>query len=128
MHELAVCQALLEQVTEVAKENSASKVTEITVLLGPLSGVEAPLLLRAFMIARMGTVAATAQLTIDSEPLTIRCRSCRLESQTTVNRLRCSSCGQPYPQLISGDSLILSNIAVERDPVNTLTMQGVNHV
>lgn len=128
MHELAVCQALLEQVTEVAKENSASKVTGITVLLGPLSGVEAPLLQRAFMIARLGTVAATAELMIDSEPVTIRCRSCRLESRTTVNRLRCPFCEKPYPELITGDALTLSGVAVERDPINTLRMQGANYV
>ena len=40
MHELAVCQALIEQVQRVARANAARRIISITVSVGPLSGVE----------------------------------------------------------------------------------------
>ena len=41
MHELAVCQALIEQVERVARDNAARRILSITVSVGPLSGIEA---------------------------------------------------------------------------------------
>lgn len=117
MHELAVCHALLDQVTRLARENDASVVTGIVVRLGPLSGIEAGLLRRAFSVARLGTVAATAGLSIEMEPVTIACRHCGIECRTQPNRLVCPSCSRPCPHLVSGDSMTLVSLDVERDPV-----------
>jgi len=52
MHELAVCQALIEQVEDLAAEHSAVGVNEIVVRIGPLAGVEQALLEQAYEIAR----------------------------------------------------------------------------
>lgn len=117
MHELAVCQALLDQVAQVARDNDAPVVTGIVIRLGPLSGIEAGLLRRAFSVARSGTVAETGVLSIEPEPVTIACRHCGIECRTTPNRLVCPSCARPCPHLVSGDSLTLVSIEVARDPV-----------
>ena len=37
MHELAICQALIEQVQRVARDNAARRVISVTVSVGPLS-------------------------------------------------------------------------------------------
>ena len=70
MHELSVCQALLAQVEQVARENAAHSVEKVVLRIGPLSGVEPRLLQDAFPIARAGTVAAGAELVIEELPLT----------------------------------------------------------
>ena len=57
MHELAVCQALIEQVERVARDNAARRILSITVSVGPLSGIEAKLLEHAYPLAAAGTVA-----------------------------------------------------------------------
>ena len=57
MHELAICQALIGQVTDVAQKEQAAAVSEIYVSVGPLSGVEAPLMRHAFPVAAAGTIA-----------------------------------------------------------------------
>lgn len=115
MHELAVCQALLQQVTEVATENSASKVTGISIQIGPLSGVEIQLLQNAFSIARLGTLASTAKLTIDAESVIVACRQCGIESKAEPNYLRCPSCGSVCSELVSGDALTLVSLAIDRE-------------
>ena len=46
--------------------NDATEVSRIAVAVGPLSGVDASLLARAFEVARMGTIAAHAQLEIET--------------------------------------------------------------
>lgn len=115
MHELAVCQALLQQVTEVARDNGASRVTGIKLLLGPLSGVEGPLLERAFEFARVGTPAEDAELIIETDPVRILCNSCGVTAETTPNHLRCPDCGEPFPKLVSGDAMTLASVALQRD-------------
>ena len=52
MHELAICQALMEQVERIAEEERADQVLSIHLAIGPLSGVESRLLEQAFSVAR----------------------------------------------------------------------------
>lgn len=112
MHELSVCESLLSQVSEIARANEATRVTSITVLLGPLAGVEPHLLQQAFTIARAPTVASQSELIIEDEPVKIRCRHCGKEQTTSPVKLRCANCGGPGA-LISGDALTLANLSIE---------------
>lgn len=110
MHELSVCQALLAQVEQVARDNAARSVEKVVLRIGPLAGVEPRLLQDAFPIARAGTVAAAAALVIEEQPLTVRCQSCGAETAAQPNRLLCGACGDWHTQLISGDELLLASV------------------
>lgn len=110
MHELAVCQGVIGQVTEIAARHGARGVERIRVRIGPLSGVEAPLLERAFPIAAAGTVAAEAQLVVGMEAVRVRCRTCGAQSEAAPNRLLCAACGDWRTELLSGDELILESV------------------
>jgi hydrogenase nickel incorporation protein HypA/HybF len=59
MHELSVCQALIDQVEALAEARGASAVSRITVAIGALSGVEAHLLEQALPIASASPMAVT---------------------------------------------------------------------
>ena len=93
MHELSICQALISQVEDVAREQKATSVTDIYVRVGPLSGVESPLLQNAFPIAAAGTVAGDANLHLEASPVRVRCEGCGEESDARMNRLVCGACG-----------------------------------
>ena len=115
MHELAVCQALMEQVENIALEERAIEVTAIHLGIGPLSGVEPRLLEQAFSIARAGSIAAAAELTIKSMPIQVSCKQCGQRTEALPNRLVCGSCGDWRTRLISGDELQLTSIEMLKD-------------
>lgn len=114
MHELAVCQGLMNQVEQIAQRESAERITRILLNIGPLSGVEPQLLAEAFPIAAAGTVAEDAELVIDQLPIRVRCLTCGEESDASANRLLCGACGDYRTQLLSGDEMLLVSVELER--------------
>lgn len=114
MHELAVCQGLMGQLLDIAQREQAEEITRIKLQIGPLSGVEPQLLADAFPIAAAGTVAESAKLEIESQPVRVRCLNCGGESDATPNKLTCRHCGDFRTQLISGDEMLLLSVELER--------------
>ncbi len=112
MHELSICQALVAQVEEIARERAA-RLTTVHVGIGPLSGVEARLLADAYPLAAAGTAAEDSALKVEATPVRVRCRSCGAESDATPNRLTCASCGDWRTDLISGDEMLLLRVELE---------------
>jgi hydrogenase nickel incorporation protein HypA/HybF len=110
MHEFSLCQGLLAQIAAIAAQHQASSVKNILVRLGPLAGVEPQLLTQAFSVARAGTIAAQAELTIETLTVRVRCRTCGAETDATPNRLICGACGDWHTQLLSGDEMLLASV------------------
>ena len=113
MHELAICQALMNQVENIAAERNARSVVSIVVGMGPLSGVEEQLLKHAYPVASAGTVAEGAELVIENLPVRIKCTQCGSESDALPNKLVCKACGDWRTTLISGDELMLMRVELE---------------
>ena len=107
MHEMSICQGLINQVEKIAKEKGASRVDSIVLSIGPLSGTEPELLSRAFEMARADTVAKHAELEIETGPVVVECRNCGASGEAQINRLLCPSCGGWQVNLIQGDELLL---------------------
>lgn len=114
MHELAVCEALMNQVKSIAAERNARSVVTITIGMGPLSGVEAQLLKHAYPVASAGTIAEGAELVIQDLPVRIKCNRCGCESEASPNKLLCAECGEWHTTLISGDELMLMSVELEK--------------
>jgi hydrogenase nickel incorporation protein HypA/HybF len=113
MHELSLCQSLLRQVEKVAAQHQASGVEKIVLRIGGLSGVEPPLLERAFEVARMGTLAEHAELVIERGPVAVKCRQCGGSSAVPVNRLLCTYCGDWRVQVVEGEELLLLSVELD---------------
>ena len=116
MHELAVCHALMRQVDAVARRHGAGRVTRIKLSIGALSGVEAPLLERAWTVARCGTRAEDAVLEIVATPVRVRCRAHGHEGDVEPNRLTCPVCGDWQVDVIAGDELLLLSVELDDLP------------
>ncbi|MBE9560058.1 MAG: hydrogenase maturation nickel metallochaperone HypA [Proteobacteria bacterium] len=110
MHELAVCQSLMDQVENIASERKAQSVTSIVIAMGPLSGVEAQLLKNAYPIASAGTIAENAELIIEYLPVRVKCTQCGSESDALPNKLICKQCGDWRTTLVSGDEMMLMSV------------------
>jgi hydrogenase nickel incorporation protein HypA/HybF len=110
MHELSICLSLLDQVERIAREHGADRVERILLRIGPLSGVEAPLLANAYPLAAAGTIAEAATLEIESAPVRVHCTECGAETDAAPNRLLCGDCGGWHTRLVSGDEMLLANL------------------
>jgi hydrogenase nickel incorporation protein HypA/HybF len=115
VHELSVCQSLIRQAEVVAREHHAGAIAVIRLRVGPLSGVELPLLARAFTVARGGTLAENADLVTESLPVRVRCRTCRAETVAAPNRLLCGACGEWRTELMSGDEMLMTGLELEME-------------
>jgi hydrogenase nickel incorporation protein HypA/HybF len=112
VHELSLCDDLLDQVVAIAAQHHAQSVESITVRIGALSGVEPALLESAFAMIRVGTVAEQAHIIMQTSPVTVLCRKCGAQSEVAANRLLCNACQSADTTLISGDELILASVAL----------------
>ena len=121
MHELAVCQALIDQVEQIALEQRAQQVLTIHLGIGSLSGVEPHLLEQAFSIARAGGVAAKAELVIASLPIRVSCDQCGEITAALPARLLCGACGNWRTRLVSGDELQLQHVELVRQTAAELS-------
>ncbi len=110
MHELSVCQALIGQIEDIARQHRATAVRRVSVRLGPLSGVEPDLLSQAFSLASAGTVAQNSRLEIERLPIRVRCESCGAETAAEPNKLVCGECGDWHTRLLSGDEMVLASV------------------
>ena len=132
MHELYVCQALIDQLETIALEQKSNRVEIIYLGIGPLSGVEPRLLEQAFFIARAGTVADDAELVITSLPIRVSCHKCGHVTDALPARLVCGDCGHWHTQLISGDEMQLERVELVKqtteervgDEITPLSEQG----
>lgn len=113
MHELSLCQSLLEQATTIAAQHRANAIAAVTVHIGPLSGVETGLFARAFEVVRQGTLASDAALTITKGVLVIECATCGARSMPPANRLRCLNCDDFRVKIIEGQELLLASLELD---------------
>ena len=114
MHELAICQALMEQVESIALAERADRIVSIHLGIGPLAGVEPRLLEQAFFIARAGGIADEAELVIKSLPVRVCCEQCGQITDALPARLLCGACGNWRTKLVSGDELQLAHVELIR--------------
>lgn len=130
MHELSICQEIIIQVNDIAFQNQASVIESITLQVGPLSGVEAPLLKQAFPFAAAQTIAKNAELIIEELPVIVECKQCGTHSTVIPNKLICSQCGDYHTQLISGDEMLLASVELSRETPaeRNIDLAEANHV
>lgn len=118
MHELAVAQALVEQVEAVIREHDATAASLIRVRIGPLAGVVPELLENAFPLVAAGSRMEHARLEFTEAPIRVRCGTCGAESAATMNRLVCGDCGDWRTRILSGDELLLESVELETTPAS----------
>lgn len=119
MHELAVAQALVDQVEAVIAQHAATQASLIRVRIGPLAGVVPELLATAFPLAAAGSRMEHAELDLVNAPIKVRCQTCGAETEAKMNRLICGACGDWHTQVISGDELLLESVELETSPTAT---------
>jgi hydrogenase nickel incorporation protein HypA/HybF len=110
VHELAICESILTQVLAIADVHGGCQVGRISLKIGPLSGVEPHLLLRAFPLVAAGTQCEAAIVEIEEIAVRVACRLCGAVSGAKSNRLLCGECGTWQVTLVNGDEMLLERV------------------
>lgn len=113
MHELSICQALIEQLEGIAAQHPGMRIAEVHLGIGPLSGVVPQLLVDAFSVASAGSCAETADMRIRESSIVVSCTSCGSQGAATANRLVCPYCGEWRTELVTGDELLLERVELD---------------
>ena len=120
MHELSIALELIELASAEARALGDVRVVTVRVRAGPLSGVVHDALRFSFDVAAEGTSIEGARLEIEPEDVVAWCGACDTGRKLAdVLHRRCPVCGTPTPELLSGDTLLLTALEVaDRAPSN----------
>lgn len=106
-------ESLLQTALAAAEREGATRIQQITVRVGPLSGVLAEPLRFAFEALSPNHAAlAGATLVIEPTPIRCRCAACERVSDVDVAHYDCPVCGGRQTTLVSGRELELTRLEV----------------
>ncbi|MBN6075114.1 hydrogenase maturation nickel metallochaperone HypA [Aggregatibacter actinomycetemcomitans] len=113
MHELSLCQNIIEIVEQQCKQHNVNKVTGLWLEVGALSCIEPGALEFGFEMASKGTPAENCKLHLIPIPAEAWCWDCKTFVEIQANNSTCPNCGSVHLQRQSGDELRIKEIAVE---------------
>ncbi|NPB05393.1 MAG: hydrogenase maturation nickel metallochaperone HypA [Aquificae bacterium] len=116
MHEFSLVSSLMMLIEEQARLHNAKRVTKVVLGVGRFSGVEPDLLKLAFDTFKEKTICEDAELVLEIEELTLRCRDCGKESVLRERPTKkCPSCGSLNTEFVAGRDLYLKSLELETD-------------
>ena len=113
MHEMSLCEGVLQIVEEHARSAGFSKVTRVRLEIGRLAGVDPRALRFSFGAVTRNTVAEAAELDIIDVDGRAWCMSCQGEVAVTQRFDACPNCGSHQLQVIGGDDLRVKDLEVQ---------------
>lgn len=115
MHEMSLVQGLFTQLQELAATNKATKVTKVTMEIGPLSGVVVDSFEFGFeILSSQDELVKGAELVIEIPEVTYTCTSCSHQMVIAGERPdECSKCGEFFLTPSGGDDLLLKQVEME---------------
>ncbi|MGB9589628.1 MAG: hydrogenase maturation nickel metallochaperone HypA [Candidatus Hydrothermia bacterium] len=114
MHEVTVCDSLLDLVEETAKKHHARRVSVVRVRIGEISGVVPELLQHAFeVLAPERQLTMGASLILEKVRPLAHCEACGHDFEPTEYVFICPACGSGRTRLLAGDELSLDRIEME---------------
>lgn len=113
MHELALCEGIIDIVNSEAKENKFERVLEIELKVGEYSGIVSQCIREFFPVAAAGTPAENAELTISVIPGSFKCPECGYEGPVDRRKACCPDCGGYGIKMVSGREFFVEQLKVE---------------
>jgi hydrogenase nickel incorporation protein HypA/HybF len=112
MHEVGLMENALAIALDYARREQASRIHQIALRVGDLSGVEPDALRFAFDVVTQGTIAAQAELRIESCPTLCFCSVCQAEFRPIALGYECPTCQTWSTSILQGKELELASLEV----------------
>ncbi len=113
MHEQSIIESMVSIALENAEKANATRIVNIHVVVGELSGVVDDAMNFYFGFLSKGTIAAGACLSFEHVPARLRCRNCGTTFAARENDFRCPNCEKPEADIVSGRELYVDRLEVE---------------
>ena len=110
MHELGVLLEVVNQVSEVAKENDVKKIEKLVLQVGDLSSMIPRYMKKLYPAAIEGTILEGSELEIEIIPGNGKCRGCGYSFNLLEEEGTCPKCGSKQFEMISGDEFFIKEI------------------
>jgi hydrogenase nickel incorporation protein HypA/HybF len=118
MHELAIAQALVEEVQRLAEQQRAEAVLAVAVSVGALSGVDREALAFAFPLAALDTALEHTRLDLEEAPALGTCEDCGQEYTLDLADVRCTRCRSGRMRIVAGRDVLICSVQLRcADPV-----------
>jgi hydrogenase nickel incorporation protein HypA/HybF len=113
MHETAIVMGLIRILETHAARVGASRVIRVNLKVGRLRAVEPQQLCSCFEMFAEGTIAAGAELVIDTLAVRARCRACASEFEVAHYRFECPACSGSDIEVIQGQELYIESFEAD---------------
>ncbi len=113
MHELSLCESIVDVLERRAVDHSYSRVRTVWLEIGPLAGVELEALRFSFDVATRGTLAENAALRIIETKGEAWCMACSKTVPVKERFAACPECGSYRLQLTGGEELRIKELEVD---------------
>jgi hydrogenase nickel incorporation protein HypA/HybF len=113
MHELSIIGSVLKMVEEQAIAEHFDRVIRVCLGVGELSNVEIQALVFCFAIARKGSLAHDARLSIETIPGEAWCENCQKKVHIAFRIDPCPACGSWGVSVTNGDQITIKELEVE---------------
>jgi hydrogenase nickel incorporation protein HypA/HybF len=110
MHEVSIMENVIEIVTQKAIESKFTKINNVSLKIGELSGVMSESLSFAFNCCKIGTMLEAATLEIEKVNAMAQCKDCNQLFEIDHFNKFCPSCNQFSNNIVSGYELYVNTI------------------
>jgi len=113
MHEMSLCEGVLQLIEGSAAENNFSRVKSVWLEIGLFAGVEPEAMRFSFDVVTRGTLADGAKLEIIEVPADVWCFTCEKPVEIRQRFDACPACGGYQIQVSGGDEMRVKELEVE---------------
>ncbi len=121
MHELSITQSVVDLAVQKAREAGASRITNLSMVVGELTGVVEDCVRFYFDFIAEGTIAQGSTITFRAVPAQARCRECGASYACGEAGWSCPECSSPSAEIVGGRELFLESIEVDGSEADTGT-------
>lgn len=112
MHEMSICEGILQVIEDQALAQKFSEVKRVCLEIGPLAGVELEALHFSYDVVVRGSIAEGSQLEVISLSVNGWCMPCAKSVDVKQRYDACPECGSYQIEIGGGDELRIKNMEV----------------
>jgi hydrogenase nickel incorporation protein HypA/HybF len=113
VHEFSITESMLSLALEKAGEAGAGRISGINLVIGEMSGIDSECVRFYFGFLSKDTIAQGAELSFETRPTTLRCRTCDTVFQPVDGAWACPDCKEPSVEIVSGRECYMESIEVD---------------